>query len=549
MNELAEPKKSPASVSQTHRRVISRLPSWWILFGVLLIGLLLRIEVAQVSGGLWPDELFSLAIATGHSLEHPVAVANPSLGDFVEPDHPVPAQEFRRYLQQDNPPASPARVVRAVLLSDTNPPLFYLMLYGWTRLFGTSDLVLRLFSTACWLGCVPLIVGIARRTGGKPAVIPACVLFALSPLAIYYSTEGRMYSLLWLCVLATTWASLLLQRGKEGVGIYGFWIMASAAGFLTHYFFIFPWLGIVAFLLFKPGKLSRLRLLGCLLLTAALIGPWYVRVPESLTSWRVTKDWLKWRPPNFNYVTAMRDVVFQFFSGHERHLWASKRRWNLLALILFAGVAALALWKMRRRALARGRLLIGILFVAACIGPLVFDLLQHTYTISVPRYAIAALPAAYLLAGTALASLGRRFRFVALALIVIAWIPNLLTLQRKRLPWMPVREIARFASANDSRSDLILVHSIPSGVLGIARYADGPAPLASWVGQLGNRRSPESLQQLAAGRTRIWFLKLHEVGEAAPEEAWLRANAVVVEEKQFEMAKAIDFRPRNAETF
>jgi hypothetical protein len=242
-------------------------------------------------------------------------------------------------------------------------------------------------------------------------------------------------------------------------------------------------------------------------------------------------------------------MVFQFFSGHERHLWASKRKWNLLALILFAGVAVLALWKMRRHALAGGQLLIGILFVAACIGPLVFDLLQHTYTISVPRYAIAALPAAYLLAGTALASLGRRFRFVALALIVIAWIPNLLTLQRKRLPWMPVREIARFASANDSRSDLILVHSIPSGVLGIARYADGPAPLASWVGQLGNRRTPESLQKLAAGRTRIWFLKLHEVGEPAPEETWLRANAVVVEEKQFEMAKAIDFRPRNAETF
>src|SRR5215831_751480 len=187
MNELAEPKTSPASVCQTHRRVISS-HSWWILFGVLLIGLLLRIEVAQVSGGLWPDEVFSLAIATGHSLEHPAAAANPGLGDFVEPNKPVPVEEFRRYLRHDTPAAGPARVVRAVLLSDTNPPLFYLLLYGWTRLFGTSDLMLRLFSTACWLACVPLIVGIARRTGGKPAVIPSCVLFALSPLAIYYST-------------------------------------------------------------------------------------------------------------------------------------------------------------------------------------------------------------------------------------------------------------------------------------------------------------------------------------------------------------------------
>src|SRR5690242_13166940 len=284
MNELAEPKTSSASVSQPRRLVMSRTSNWWILFGVSLIGLLLRIEVAQVSGGLWPDELFSLAIATGHSLEHPAAAANPSLGDFVEPNHPVPAEEFRHYLQQDNPPASPARVVRAVLLSDTNPPLYYLLLDGWTRLFGTSDFILRLFSTVCWLGCLPLIVGTALRIGGKPTVVPTCVLFAFSPLAIYYSTEGRMYSLLWLCVLATTWASLVLQRGRGGAGIYAFWIAASAAGFLTHYFFLFPWVGIVAFLLIKPGKLSRLQLLGCLVVTAALIAPWYVWVPESLTN-------------------------------------------------------------------------------------------------------------------------------------------------------------------------------------------------------------------------------------------------------------------------
>src|SRR5439155_12750516 len=176
----------------------------WLLLSVFILAALLRIGVAERSA-LWGDEVFSLAMATGHSLEHPAAVADPARGDFVEPDHPVPAEEFQRYLKHDEPPAGPARVIRAVLLSDTSPPFYYLLLYCWTLIFGTSDIVLRLFSIACSLACLPILAGIARRTGGPGAVLPVCILFAFSPLGIYYSTEGCMYSLLWLCVLATMW--------------------------------------------------------------------------------------------------------------------------------------------------------------------------------------------------------------------------------------------------------------------------------------------------------------------------------------------------------
>lgn len=549
MKELAEPTTgSQTSLPGIERQAVSRRNSRWILFGIFAIAALLRIDISYRSG-LWPDELFSLAMATGHSLEHPAVAANPSLGDFVEPDHPVPAEQFRQYLRHDNPPASAARITRAVLLSDTSPPLYYLMLYGWTLVFGTSDLTLRLFSTVCSLACLPLLIGVARRTSGRGAAISACVLFSFSPIAIYYSTEGRMYSLLWLCVLATAWASLVLQRRGGGIAIYAFWIVASAAGFLTHYFFVFPWAAIVAYLLVKPGKMGRLPLLACLLLTAVMIFPWYNKLPESLASWRITKDWLKSRPSDLSYFKATRDIVFQFFSGHERHLWLNRRRSSIIALGLFVAVVGLMLWRMRQRTFARGRLLLWGVFFAACAGPFLFDIMQHTYTISVPRYAIAALPAAYLLAGAALGSLGRRVSVVALCLIVITWTPNLLSLHRKRLPWMPVREIARYASANDSRSDLILVHSIPSGVLGVARYANGPAPIASWVGQLGNRRMPESLRQLAAGRSRILFVKVHQVGAAAPEEDWLRTYATTFSEAHVGSGLVIDFRPRNTATF
>ena len=98
-------------------------------------------------------------------------------------------------------------------------------------------------------------------------------------------------------------------------------------------------------------------------------------------------------------------------------------------------------------------------------------------------------------------------------------------------------------------SDLVLVHSIPSGVLGIARYFSGPAAMTSWVGQLGNRRVPESMQTLGSGRSCISFVKIHEVGEPAPEEDWLRANDVVVREKRMGAGNFVEFCPKKAETF
>jgi len=519
----------------------------WLLFAIVGLTTVLQVLIAS-SSGLWVDEIFSLSMATGHSLEHPAAAADPAKGDFVEPRQPVPAEQFLRYLKHDDPPSSPTRVVRAVLLSDTNPPLYYLLLYVWTLIFGTSDMALRSFSIICSLACLPLLVNLARRIGGEVAILPTYVLFTFSPLAIYYSTEGRMYSLLWLCVLATAWASLLLQERGGNAATCALWIVSSVAGFLTHYFFVFPWLAILAYLLVRPGKLMRVHLAACVLLVAVMILPWYFNLPKSLGSWRVTKDWLKWRPRGFDQLTSFRDLVLQFFSCRTK-LWLDHPLSGTAALIGFAVVGGAIAWRLGIHMFGGQRLLLWLLFIAACTGPLVFDLIQHTYTVAVPRYAIAALPSAYLLAGLALACLDARARLIILILIVLAWVPDILSLYRNRLASLAIRPIARAASANSLSSDLILVHSIPSGVLGIARYAAGRAPLAAWVGQLGNRWVPDSVFTLATGRSRIIFVAVHTVREPAPEEKWLRGNAVVCHETRIGSGRIVEFQPVNSKTF
>jgi uncharacterized membrane protein len=165
------------------------------LFALLLFSaaVLLRIALA-LHPGLWADEIFSLAMATGHSLEHPAIEANPALGDYIEPPRAQPPSAFHRYMQHENPPAGMRRVIRAVLLSDTNPPLYYVLLNVWARAAGTGDAALRLFSSLWALACFPLLWLLGREVGERETAWTACVLFAFSPPALYYSAEGRMYS-------------------------------------------------------------------------------------------------------------------------------------------------------------------------------------------------------------------------------------------------------------------------------------------------------------------------------------------------------------------
>src|SRR3954454_4006065 len=101
----------------------------WLLLLLVSGAASIRIGLALQSG-LWVDEIFSLAMATGHSLEHAPAVADPVLGDYVETPMPQPPSAWRRYAEHVSPAAEPGRVIRAVLLSDTSPPLYYVLLNG-----------------------------------------------------------------------------------------------------------------------------------------------------------------------------------------------------------------------------------------------------------------------------------------------------------------------------------------------------------------------------------------------------------------------------------
>lgn len=497
---------------------------------LLLVGGAIRIGLIYQQA-LWVDELFSLAMATGHSLEHPADQADPAQGDYVELPDPVPPSEYSRYFDHDSPPASPRRVLRAVFLSETSPPLYFLLLYGWTLVLGTGDAALRWFSVVWALACLPVFWSLARQLGGRAAQWPACILFAVSPVGVYYATEGRMYSLVWFWAVASVWLTLDLRRKGWRPWPFLLWVAAGACGLLTHYFFAFVWAAALAWLFFTPGRFRRVWLIAGVLLVGLIIWPWYRVLPESIAHWRVTSNWLYMEPPGgFDHSRALLGLFWSYFS--VAGYWGVRPVVDGINAAVFLTLACVVLGKLPGSLWTRRRLLLWAWAGSACLGVTLFDLWRGTYASAIPRYALAGLPGALLLVGFGLGRLRRGTRLAFLSLIVLLALVGLrrMYLSDSRV-FEPLDDVGRIVTERSRPADLVIVHSVPAGVAGVARYMDRNGAsaegvvVASWVGQLGRRRVPDDVRRLATGRRQVILIKVHDVAEPAPEEAWLEDHA------------------------
>jgi 4-amino-4-deoxy-L-arabinose transferase-like glycosyltransferase len=122
-----------------------------------------------------------------------------------------------------------------------HPPLSYLISHIFLQ-FGSSDVFLRLPSTLFGIASLPLYYILTQRMTSKRTAIFAVLVFAVSPLHIWYSQDGRMYAqLLFLSLLSTVLLLQVLTRGK--LYWWGAYILVVTAGMYTH---VFMALGVMA---------------------------------------------------------------------------------------------------------------------------------------------------------------------------------------------------------------------------------------------------------------------------------------------------------------
>jgi hypothetical protein len=388
----------------------------------------------------------------------------------------------------------------AALRHDGSPPLYYLLLHVWIKVFGDGDVAVRALSGVLSLATLPLawLAGIragqaAIRHGNGDESTPRRVaratllLFASSPYAIRYGSETRMYSMVVLLVLVF---GLLLVRALEESSVrrLGLLTLATAALVYTHYWTFLLIFTVAAFLLLqsrrRPAFRRRtLRAFAAMAASAVLFAPW---MPSFL--FQMLHTGTPWAPRV--QAQVLLDTVFD---------WAGPQSTGALLALILLGAALLGLTgRPAGRELAvkvsgrvPGRYLAAVWLLPLTLAWVVNMFGGSAYT---ERYTGISLPAFLMLAALGLAVMpSRRWRAGLLAVAVVAGLLG--GWQLDRVERTQAGQIAGAINANARPGDVVAfcpdqlgpaVHRALTrlGVTDLKEvaYADSTGPaLVDWV--------------------------------------------------------------------
>jgi mannosyltransferase len=130
------------------------------------------------------------------------------------------------------------KMLAALPNSESTPPLYYVLAWGWSRIFGTGEVGLRALSALLGTATVPISFAIGRLFVSKRAGLFAAGLVACSPLLVWYSQEARSYALLaFLSALSVLVFGHALRWPTPRA--FTSWAFVACLALLTHYFAIF----------------------------------------------------------------------------------------------------------------------------------------------------------------------------------------------------------------------------------------------------------------------------------------------------------------------
>jgi hypothetical protein len=334
------------------------------------------------------------------------------------------------------------------LRHDGAPPLYYALLHVWTRAVGDSTFAVRALSAIPAVLSLPAILRLGRRIGGDAVGIAAVVLLAVSPFAVRYAVEARMYSLLLLLGLLGAHAVLSAHRHRSRRATLGV-ALVSAAMLYTHYYAVFLLTVVGAAELWRAWRHRdgrSLRVVVGIALGAVAFLPW---VPILLYQSRHTgAPWNS--PPDAN---AIPGTVIAWMGGGRPEAQA--------AYLIALACVVLALIGRRR---GRGEVvlqtriaplpakLLGVVLAALAIAIIVDGVSRQAYA---PRYLSMGVGLFLVVVGCGISVLpSRRARRTMLAVLVVAELS--VCLQNAWQPRSQAGQVAAAINASARKDDVVV---------------------------------------------------------------------------------------------
>lgn len=132
--------------------------------------------------------------------------------------------------------AAPSRMLSAISQHETTPPTYYLLLWGWAKLFSDTEVGLRSLPALAGTLTIPTtyLAGFINTRSQRTGLI-AAALVATNPLLIWYSQEARPYALLSFATALSLVFFILALKAPTRRN-FALWAVCSALALCVHYF-------------------------------------------------------------------------------------------------------------------------------------------------------------------------------------------------------------------------------------------------------------------------------------------------------------------------
>ena len=189
-----------------------------------------------------------------------------------------------------------------VMLFEGHPAGVQSFLWFWSKLFGTSEIAIRLPFVLMGICCIPLMYLVTKIWFNRTAGIFAASIIAVSQYTIYYSILARPYifGLFFVLLALVFWSRMIYDKDYSWKNIILFGIFASCCAY-THQFSMMVafFIGIAG--LFFQSRKSIIRYLLAALIAIVLYVPHIPITFYQLTELKGVGGWLG--APTFDFVT------------------------------------------------------------------------------------------------------------------------------------------------------------------------------------------------------------------------------------------------------